>query len=63
MKTVLGQTLDNYETRSIEDKKNTSKEVVHEAALCGLSRAGFFMTVAFYGGTALHIFCGLDRFS
>lgn len=63
MKTVLEQMLDNYETRTIEDKKNALKEVVQEAALCGLSRAGFFRTAAFYGGTALRIFYGLDRFS
>lgn len=63
MKTVLEQMLDTYETRTIEDKKNALKEVVQEAALCGLSRAGFFKTAAFYGGTALRIFYGLDRFS
>lgn len=63
MKTVLEQMLDTYETRTIEDKKNALKEVVQEAALCGLSRAGFFRTAAFYGGTALRIFYGLDRFS
>lgn len=44
-------------------KKNALKEVVQEAALCGLSRAGFFKNAAFYGGTALRIFYGLDRFS
>lgn len=63
MKTVLEQMLENYETRSIEDKKNALKEVVQEAALCGLFRAGFFRMAAFYGGTALRIFYGLDRFS
>lgn len=31
--------------------------------MCGLSRAGFFKHAAFYGGTALRIFYGLDRFS
>ena len=31
--------------------------------LCGLSKAGFFEEAAFYGGTALRIFYGLDRFS
>lgn len=37
--------------------------MVQEIILCGLSRAGFFQTAAFYGGTALRIFYGLDRFS
>lgn len=63
MKTILKQMLENYETGSIDDKKNALKEIVQEAALCGLSRAGFFKTAAFYGGTALRIFYGLDRFS
>lgn len=31
--------------------------------LCGLARADFFKDAAFYGGTALRIFYGLDRFS
>jgi predicted nucleotidyltransferase component of viral defense system len=36
---------------------------MQEIVLCGLSRAGFFKKAAFYGGTALRIFYGLDRFS
>ncbi len=63
MQTVLEQMLDNYKAISLEEKKNAFKEVVQEVALCGLSRAGFFKKVAFYGGTALRIFYGLDRFS
>ena len=63
MKTVLGQMLENYQTNTLDDKKNALKEVVQEVAICGLSRAGFFKNVAFYGGTALRIFYGLDRFS
>lgn len=39
------------------------KEIMQEIVLCGLSRAGFFQKAAFYGGTALRIFYGLDRFS
>lgn len=55
--------LDKYKTNTLEEKKNALKEIVQEIALCGLSRAGFFNNVAFYGGTALRIFYGLDRFS
>lgn len=36
---------------------------MQEVVLCGLSRGGFFKEAAFYGGTALRIFYGLDRFS
>lgn len=63
MQTILEQMLANYKTETIIDKKNALKEVVQEATLCGLSRAGFFKNAAFYGGTALRIFYGLDRFS
>ncbi len=36
---------------------------MQEIALAGLHRAGFFKEAAFYGGTALRIFYGLDRYS
>ncbi|HAX38466.1 MAG: hypothetical protein A2087_12800 [Spirochaetes bacterium GWD1_61_31] len=39
------------------------REVLQEAALAGLWRTGFFSQAAFYGGTALRLFHGLDRFS
>ena len=39
------------------------REVLQEAALAGLWRTGFFDRAAFYGGTALRLFNGLDRFS
>ena len=61
--TIIKQMLQNYEINNLEDKMNALKEVVQEVALSGLARAGFFKDVAFYGGTALRIFYGLDRFS
>jgi predicted nucleotidyltransferase component of viral defense system len=36
---------------------------MQEVALAGLERSGFFTKAAFYGGTALRIFHGLNRFS
>lgn len=63
MQTILTQMLTGYQSNTLEDKKNALKEVVQEIALCGLSRGGFFKYAAFYGGTALRIFYGLDRFS
>ena len=39
------------------------REVVQEVALLGFWRSGFFEHAAFYGGTALRIFHGLNRFS
>lgn len=63
MQQVLNQMLLKYQINNIEDKKNAIKEIVQEVVLCGLSRGGFFKEAAFYGGTALRIFYGLDRFS
>ncbi len=63
MNLILEQMLKAYETTTTYDKKNAIKEVMQEIVLCGLSRGGFFKHAAFYGGTALRIFYGLDRFS
>ncbi len=63
MNNVLNEMLRKYQTSGVSDKKNAIKEIMQEIVLCGLSRAGFFQKTAFYGGTALRIFYGLDRFS
>ena len=63
MNSIVEQMLRQHEMETLTDKKNGIKEVVQEIVLCGLSRAGFFKEAAFYGGTALRIFYGLDRFS
>lgn len=63
MNNIVEQMLSQHESKTLTDKKNSIKEVVQEIVLCGLSRAGFFQSAAFYGGTALRIFHGLDRFS
>ena len=63
MKHIIEQMLLQHESETLQDKKNSIKEIVQEIILCGLSRAGFFEKAAFYGGTALRIFHGLDRFS
>lgn len=55
--------LAKYNCKNIVDYRNALKEIIQEAALCGLARGGFFEKAAFYGGTALRIFYGLDRFS
>ncbi len=60
---VIEQMLEKYETNSIEDKKNAIKEVIQEIVLSGFARTDFFKVASFYGGTALRIFHGLDRFS
>lgn len=63
MNTIIEQMLNNYDKQPQPNKRNTVKEIMQEMVLCGLSRAGFFKEAAFYGGTALRIFYGLDRFS
>lgn len=55
--------LKNYQTETLDEKKSAIKEIIQEVVLCGLARAKFFEKAAFYGGTALRIFYGLDRFS
>ncbi len=63
MNNVLEQMLKKYTINNIQDEKNAIKEIIQEIVLCGLSRGNFFEKAAFYGGTALRIFYGLDRFS
>jgi hypothetical protein len=49
--------------RDEADWDRALREVLQEAALAGLWRVRFFDKAAFYGGTALRLFHGLDRFS
>ncbi len=39
------------------------REIIQEVALLGLWRSRFFEHTAFYGGTALRVLYGLDRYS
>ncbi|MCF0054845.1 nucleotidyl transferase AbiEii/AbiGii toxin family protein [Dyadobacter sp. CY356] len=55
--------LDSYKPANREQATQALREIMQEVALAGLYRSGFFEKAAFYGGTALRIFYGLDRFS
>lgn len=55
--------LKEYNPQNNQDTFDAMREVMQEIALAGLYRSGFFEKAAFYGGTALRIFYGLDRFS
>ena len=55
--------LDRYNRSSVNDYENALKEIIQEIALLGLWRSKFFEKAAFYGGSALRILYGLDRFS
>ena len=63
MNSALKNMLDKYDIKNTEDEINAMKEIIQEIVICGLSRGGFFNEAAFYGGTALRIFYGLNRFS
>lgn len=59
VKTMLAK----YACRTEQDYINALKEIFQEIALFGLWRSKFYEKAAFYGGTALRILYGLDRFS
>jgi len=61
--TVIEQMLKKYTINDVNDQKHAIKEIVQEVVLAGLARTDFFKYAAFYGGTALRIFYGLNRFS
>ncbi len=63
MHPVISTMLKRYACVTQQDYKNALKEIIQEVALLGLWRAKFFEKAAFYGGTALRILYGLDRFS
>lgn len=63
MHEAVARMLAKYETESLGDTVRALREIIQEVALLGLWRAKFFEHGAFYGGTALRILYGLDRFS
>ena len=63
MNEAIRQILATYEIRSLGDSLRALREVMQEIALLGLWRSKFFEKAAFYGGTALRVLYGLDRFS
>ena len=60
---MIKEWLDTYKPGNKDEATQALREIMQEIALAGLYRAGFFEKAAFYGGTALRIFYGLDRFS
>lgn len=55
--------LSRFDLSSSQDCTLAMRETIQEIALVGLWRAKFFEKAAFYGGTALRILYGLDRYS
>ena len=60
---MIKEWLNSYQPKNQDETKDVLRELMQEIALAGLYRAGFFEKAAFYGGTVLRIFYGLDRFS
>ena len=63
MHEAIARMLAKYESKSVDESVGALREIIQEVALLGLWRAKFFEHAAFYGGTALRILYGLDRFS
>ncbi len=55
--------LETYNCSSSQEYESALLEIIQEIALLGLWRSKFFEKAVFYGGTALRILYGLDRFS
>ena len=60
---IFGNMLSRYELATEQQKRNAIFEVNQQIILAGLYAGGFFESAAFYGGTCLRIFHGLQRFS
>lgn len=63
MNALYERMLSAYDQSTDTGRRNAIYEVSQQLVLAGLSNGGFFDKAAFYGGTCLRIFHGLDRFS
>lgn len=63
MNPALYAMLERYRCESADDYDRALREIIQEIALLGLWRSKFYERAAFYGGSALRILHGLDRFS
>lgn len=60
---MIKEWIEEYKPQNEEDILSALREIMQEITLAGLSRTDFFESTAFYGGSALRIFYGLDRYS
>ena len=61
--TVFDSMMSAFPIQTDRDYQNALHEVMQKITLAGLYRHDFFKRAAFYGGTCLHLFHGLPRFS
>lgn len=60
---IYDSMLSAYDVATEQQRRNAIFEVNQQVILAGLYNGGFFDVAAFYGGTCLRIFHGLQRFS
>ena len=60
---IYDSMLSRYDLTTEQNKQNAIFEINQQMILAGLYSGGFFESAAFYGGTCLRIFHGLQRFS
>ena len=60
---IYDSMLSRYDLTTEQNIRNAIFEVNQQVILAGLYSGGFFESAAFYGGTCLRIFHGLQRFS
>lgn len=60
---MIKEWIEEYKPKNEDDILSALREIMQEITLAALSRTDFFEKAAFYGGTALRIFYGLDRYS
>ena len=63
MSEAIQHMLDRYRVQTRDEYLDALREILQQVALLGLWRGKFFEHAAFYGGTALRILYGLDRYS
>lgn len=63
MNDIYTNMLSAYDLSTDQVLRNATFEVNQQVILAGLNHGGFFDKAAFYGGTCLRIFHGLQRFS
>lgn len=63
MNDIFQTMLSAYDLSTQQAERNATFEVNQQIILSGLQQGGFFDVAAFYGGTCLRVFHGLQRFS
>lgn len=61
--TIIEEIIKSYNPKTNDEAKYVLRELLQQIVLIGLSRSDFFKYASFYGGTALRIFYGLNRYS